>query len=128
MPAVGEPVTLRILSAPEPREHRPRSCIASTMATAFFGLDLADLEIGARRDMGVTAAVALGEIGEARELRGIEDAVRHPQPAHIGVLVRRDVEQPEEAPAEIVRRLGILALGGVLLEPLIGVEGMLARA
>ena len=66
MPAVGVPVTLRILSAPEPREHRPRSCIASIMATAFFGLDLADLQIGARGDMRIAAAVALGEIGERR--------------------------------------------------------------
>src|SRR5262249_43037749 len=37
MPAVGVPVTLRMLSAPEPREHRPRSWIASIMATAFCG-------------------------------------------------------------------------------------------
>ena len=91
-------------------------------------LDLADLQIGARGDMGVAAAVSLGEVGEPRELRGLEDAVRHAQPAHIGVLVRRDVEQAEEAPAEIVGRLRILILGGVLLQPLIGVERMLARA
>ncbi len=32
----GVPVTLRILSAPEPREHSPKSCTASTMATAFL--------------------------------------------------------------------------------------------
>ena len=31
--------------------------------------DFADLEIGARRDMRVAAAVALGEIGDAGELR-----------------------------------------------------------
>ena len=125
MPAVGVPVTLRILSAPEPREHRPRSCTASIMATAFFGFDLADLQIGARGDVGVAAAISLGEIGDARELRGLENAVRHPQPAHVGILVRRDVEQSEEAPAEIVRRLGIFVLGGVLLQPLVSVERML---
>ena len=68
MPAVGVPVTLRILSAPEPREHSPRSWIASIMATAFFGLDLADLDIGAGRHMRIAAAIALGEVGEAGEL------------------------------------------------------------
>ena len=98
------------------------------MATAFVGLDLADLQIGARGDVRVAAAVALGEIGDAGELRGLEDAVRHPQPAHVGVLVGRDVEQPEEAPAEIVRRLGIFVFRGVRLEPLVGVERMLVRA
>ena len=89
------------------------------------GLDLADLQIGARRDMRITAAIALGEIGDAGELRRLENAVRDAQPAHIGVLVRRDVEQAEKTPAEIVRRLRIFALGGVILEPLVGVERML---
>ena len=125
MPAVGVPVTLRILSAPEPREHRPRSWIASTMATALLRLDLADLQVGAGGDVGVAAAVALGEIGEAGELPGVEDAVGDAQPAHIGILVRRDVEQAEEAPAEIVRRLRIFVLGGLLLQPLVAVERML---
>ena len=36
-------------------------------------LDLADLQIGARRDMGVAAAVALGEIGEAGKLRSASE-------------------------------------------------------
>ena len=36
-----------------------------------LGLDLADLQIGARRDMRVAAAVALGEIGDAGELRAL---------------------------------------------------------
>ena len=68
-------------------------------------LDLADLQIGARGDVRVAAAVALGEIGEAGELPVLEDAVRNPQPAHVGVLRRRDVEQAVIAPAEIVGRL-----------------------
>ena len=73
----------------------------------ILGLDLADLNIGARGDVRVAAAVVLGEIGDAGELRSLEDAVRDAQPAHVGVLVGRDVEQPEEPPAEIVGRLGI---------------------
>ena len=125
MPAVGVPVTLRMLSAPEPREQSPKSCTASIMATAFFGLDLADLHIGARRHVRVPAAVALGEIGEARELIGLQDAVWNAQPAHVGILVRRDVKQAEVAPAEIVRGLRIFVLRGLRLEPLVTVERML---
>ena len=47
-----------------------------------FRLDLAHLQIGARGDVRVAAAVALGEIGNAGKLRGLENAVRHAQPAH----------------------------------------------
>ena len=75
--------------------------------------------------MRVTAAIALGESGNASELRGFENPVRDAQPAHVGILVRRDVKQAEEPPAEIVRRLRIFALGRVVFEPFIGVEGML---
>ncbi len=125
MPAVGVPVTLRILSAPEPREHSPRSWIASIMATVLCGLDFADLEIGARGHMRVAAAIALGDIGDPGELRGFEDAVRNAQPAHVGILVRRDVEQAEKPPAKIVRRLRIFPFGRVFLQPFVGVERML---
>ena len=97
----------------------------SIMATAALRLDLADLQIGAGGDMGIAAAMALGEIGNAGELPMGEDAVRHPQPAHIGVLGRRHVEQAEIAPAEIVRRLGIFVARGLRLEARIAVEGVL---
>ncbi len=90
-----------------------------------LGFDFADLQIGARCDMGVAAAVALGQIGDAGKLRGGENAVRHAQPAHVGVLVGRNVKQAEKAPAEIVRRLRIFVLGGEVFQPLVGVEGML---
>ena len=85
-------------------------------------LDLAHLQIGAGGDMGVAAAVALREVGDAGELPMREDAVRHPQPAHVGVLVRRHVEQAEEAPAEIVGRLGILVARGLRLQAVVAVE------
>ena len=90
-----------------------------------LGLDLADLQIGAGGDVGIAAAIALGQIRDAGELRGFENAVRHAQPAHEGILVRRHVEQAEEAPAEIVRRLRVDVLGGVILQPLVSVERML---
>ena len=52
-------------------------------------LDLADLQVGAGGDVRIAAAVALGEVGEARELPMREDAVRDAQAAHVGVLRRR---------------------------------------
>ena len=89
------------------------------------GLYLADLQIGARGDMGVAAAIALGEVGDAGELRRFEDAVRDTQAAHIRILVRRYIEQAEEPPAEIVGRLRIFVARAELLEALVAVEGML---
>ena len=41
--------------------------------------DFADLDIRARRDMRVAAAVSLGEVGESRKLRGLQNAVRQSQ-------------------------------------------------
>ena len=54
----------------------------------------------------------------------LEDAVRDPQPAHIGVLRRRDVKQPVVAPAKIVRRFGRFILARLLFQPFIAVERM----
>ena len=65
-------------------------------------LDLADLQIGAGGDVTIRPGAAVGEIGEARELPVLHDAVRNAQPAHIGRLRWRHVEQPVIAPAEIV--------------------------
>ena len=88
-------------------------------------LDLADLQIRARRHMRVGPAAALREIGDAGELPMLQDAVRNAQPAHVGVLRRRDVEQAVIAPAEIVRGLRRLVLLRLLLQPVVGVERML---
>src|SRR5438552_3223125 len=68
-------------------------------------LDLADLEVGPRGDMGIAAAIARGELGDTGQLPMLEDAVRDPQAAHVGVLRGRDVEQSVEAPAKIIRGL-----------------------
>ena len=88
-------------------------------------LDLADLDVGAGGDVGVAAAVGLGEIGEAGELPVLEDAVRDPQAAHVRALRRRHVEQAVVAPAEIVRGLRRFVLLRLFLQPAIGVERML---
>src|SRR5262249_12081536 len=44
--------------------------------------------------------------------------------ASVGVLVGRHVEQAEEAPAKIIRRLGIFVRRRLRLEPLVAVEGV----
>ena len=88
-------------------------------------LDLADLDVGARRHMRIAAAVARSEIGEPRELLRLDDPVRDAQPAHIGVLVRRHIKKSVIAPAEIVRRLGIFVRRRLPFQFLVGVEGML---
>ena len=87
------------------------------------GFDFADLDIGARRHMRVAAAITLGEIGNAGELCGLENPVRDAQPAHVGVLIRRNVEQTEEAPTEIVRRLWVFIWPRAPSSAL-GIEGM----
>ena len=58
MPAVGEPVTLRMLSAPAPRAVRPRSIEPVEEGLAVLGRDLADLEVGAGGHVAVAAAMA----------------------------------------------------------------------
>ena len=91
-------------------------------ANGVLGLDLADLQIGARGHVRIAAAVAFGEIGKARELRRLENAVGHAQPTHIGILVRRHIEQAEKPPTEIIRRFRKFVARREVLEPLVGVE------
>src|SRR6185437_13075134 len=58
-------------------------------------------------------------------LKPVQYAVRNAQPAHIRVLVRRDVEEAVIAPAKIVRRLRIFVRRRLLLQCLVGVERLL---
>src|SRR4051812_16190574 len=55
----------------------------------------------------------------------IKNSVRNPQPAHVRILVGRHVEQAEIAPAKIIGWLRIFVLRRLLLQPPIGIEGML---
>ena len=80
--------------------------------------NLPDLQIGARGDMGIAAAIVLGEVGQPGELPVVEDTVGDPQPAHIGGLIGSRVEQPEKTPAEIVIGLRRLVAGSLGLEAL----------
>jgi hypothetical protein len=87
-------------------------------------LDLADLQVGPRRHMGIAAAEALRGVGHTRELRGLENAVGYAQPAHVGVRCRRAEEQAEETPAEIIVRLGRRVGRGLAFQLFIAVERM----
>ncbi len=66
--------------------------------------NFAELQIRARGDVAIRPAQPLGEIGQARKLPMLHDPVRDPQPAHVGILRRRDIEQAVIAPAKIIRR------------------------
>ncbi len=87
-------------------------------------LDLAHLQVGAGGDVGVAAGIGVGEVADAGELPMLENAVRNAQPAHVGRLRRRAVEQAVEAPAEVIVGLRRLVAGGLGLELLVAVEGM----
>ena len=83
--------------------------------------DLADLQVGARGDVGIAAAQVLGDRRHAAELVRVQDAARDAQPAHVGVLCRCHVEQAEELAEEDVRSLGKARLGSHradLVEPI----------
>ena len=109
MPAVGLPVMLRMLSAPEPRAVRPSACTAHQQVDGVRGADLADLQVGARGHVGIAAAEGIGGVGQAAELPGAQDAVGDAQAAHEGVLRRRDIEQALILGQEDVDALGELA-------------------
>ena len=83
------------------------------------------LQIRARRHVRVAPAVRLRQVGDAGQLPVRENAVGDAQPAHVGVLCRRQVEQPVEAPAEIVDALGEQPLRALVPEAAVGIEGML---
>ena len=87
-------------------------------------LDLAQLQIGARRHVRIPSGVSLGEFADARELPMLENAVGNAQAAHVCCLVGCAVEQAVEAPAEIVVSLRRLVVGGLRLQPLVAIERM----
>ena len=90
----------------------------------MVGRDLADLQVGARRHVGIAAAEGVGGIGQAAHLPGVQDAVGHAQPAHEGILGRRDVEKPMILGQENIDALGELALLGALDDLVPAVERM----
>ena len=87
--------------------------------------NFANLKVGAGGDMAERPAIALGQIGHAGELPMLEDAVRNPHPAHVGILRRRDVKQTVIAPAKIIRGRRRRVGERLLLQPRIGIERVL---
>ena len=70
--------------------------------------DLADLQVGARRHIGIAAAEGIGGIRQATHLPGVEDAIGDAQAAHEGILRRGDVEEALILGQEDVDALGEL--------------------
>src|ERR1700739_3537363 len=75
--------------------------------------------------MAKRSAIALCEIGHPRELPMLKDAVWKAQPAHVGILRRRDIKQAVIAPAKIIRRRRRCVIERLLLQPRISIERML---
>src|SRR5579883_1162076 len=92
---------------------------------SVFRRNFAKLKVGAGGDVAIRSAEALGEVGQARQLPVLENAVGNSQAAHIGVLRWRDIKQTKITPAKIVRRIRRRIVSRLLLQPLIGIEGML---
>ncbi len=109
-----------------PRTARTQADIQDVLdqGNGAFGLYFADLEIGPRRHMGISAAIALGRVGYAFKLRGLENPIGNAKPAHVGILGRGAVEQAEEPPTEIIVRLGRGIGGSLGFEFFVAVEGV----
>ena len=89
-----------------------------------LGLDFADLNIGARRQIQIAAAVGFRQIGERDELPMGKRAIWDAQPTHIRVLCWCDIEQAVIPPAKIVLRFGRLIAARLRDKARIGVERM----
>src|ERR1700730_6097002 len=87
--------------------------------------DLPELQIGARRDMRVSAAESFGEIGDTCKPPMGKNAVRNSQPTHIAVLSRSDIEETIIPPTEIIGRLRRFVARGLAALLVISIEGML---
>ena len=88
------------------------------------GLELAQLEVGARGDVGATVAAFIGEGREAAQLVRGDLAGRDAQAHHETVLGRGDVEEAVELEAEGVGLIGELVGRGVGNEFLPNIEAV----
>ena len=87
-------------------------------------LDEPHLQVGPRGDLDVAAGEPVGDVGELAELEAVELAARDAQARHVGLLVRREVEEALPLEAEGVLLVRSLAGGGVLEQEGIRVERM----
>ncbi len=90
-----------------------------------LGLDLADLQVAAGRDVGVVAAPVVGNLGDAVELGRSEFAPGDAHPEHEGFLSGPDVEEAEIPELEGVPFIGEFVFSGVFDESVPGVEAVL---
>ena len=67
-----------------------------------FGLKLANLQIGARRDVGAAGTPVFGDIGQAAQLVCSENAAGNAQPQHERVLRGRNIKKPVKLESEHV--------------------------
>src|ERR1700730_7943994 len=87
--------------------------------------DLPELQIGADGYMGISAAELFGESGYPRELPMRQNAIGDAQATHVTVLGRRDIEETEKPPTEIIGRLRIFVTRGLAAQLVIRIEEML---
>src|SRR5262249_14935489 len=73
-----------------PRAARTQAYVLDVLdqRDGILRLYLANLEIGPRRHMGISAAKALGGVSHTFELRSLHDPIGNTKPAHVGVLGR----------------------------------------
>jgi len=77
------------------------------------GADLADLQIGAGRDVEVAGAETQGDVGKPCRLTGRQDAARQAQAEHERILVRRDIKEAVEFVTEDIEPLRKPARSGI---------------
>ena len=106
MPAVGLPVMLADIVGPRSASGDAQFREAHQHLDGFARRDFAELQVSARRHVGVAAGAVVREVGETGQLMRGQDAAGQAQPAHIGVLVGRDVEQAFVLREEDIRPLG----------------------
>ena len=88
-------------------------------------LELADLQIAARGEVGAAGAPVGGHLREAAQLVRAEDAAGNAQAQHEGVLRGSDVEETVELEAEEIVGRGSLVFVGVRDELVPDVERVL---
>ena len=87
--------------------------------------DLADLQVRARRHVGIAAAERFRCVRQPAELPGVQDAVGDTQAAHEGVLRGRDIEQTVIFCQQDIGALGKLARLGARHDFVPAIERML---
>ena len=109
---IGDAVILRMLSAPEPRELMPSDLHLVQNANDVFRLELANLQVGARGEIGAPGTPLGSHLRQAVHLVRSENAAGNPHPQHERILRRRDIKQAVKLETkEIVRGRSAILIG-----------------